>query len=388
MYPTIRGRVLFLAGVLLIAVAQAGGAGVSTPAELERSIQRGVEFLVKDQNQDGSWGTAQNTKDLNILAPVPEGHQAFRAAVTALSVEALIETGAADHDARVRQAIAQGEEWLLENLAGLRRSDPKVMYNIWGHAYGIQALVDMARRETGDTKRAKRIRGVIRSQVDFLRRFESVDGGWGYLDTKFSSQRPASTSLPFCTATVLVALHQAKQLGVDVPDDLVRRALASIQRQRKPDNTYLYGEMWKNHQVSQINLPAGSLGRSQVCNLALRAWGDKTITQKVTTEWLDRLIERNGWLSIGRKRPIPHESWFHIAGYFYYYGHYYAALSLRELSPDCALKYQDGLASLLMPLQEEDGSWWDFPLYNYHKQYGTAFAVMSLVYCRKPLPAP
>jgi hypothetical protein len=33
--------------------------------------------------------------------------------------------------------------------------------------------------------------------------------------------------------------------------------------------------------------------------------------------------------------------------------------------------------------QEKDGSWWDFPLYDYHQQYGTAFALLSLARCRK-----
>ena len=35
-----------------------------------------------------------------------------------------------------------------------------------------------------------------------------------------------------------------------------------------------------------------------------------------------------------------------------------------------------------MGLQEKDGSWWDFPLYDYHQQYGTAMAIMSLHRCR------
>ncbi len=52
--------------------------------------------------------------------------------------------------------------------------------------------------------------------------------------------------------------------------------------------------------------------------------------------WLYRLYVRNGWLDIGRKRPIPHEAWMQVAGYFYYYGHYYAALSLEQLPKDGA----------------------------------------------------
>ena len=37
------------------------------------------------------------------------------------------------------------------------------------------------------------------------------------------------------------------------------------------------------------------------------------------------------------------------------------------------------MAEVLVPLQEKDGSWWDFPLYDYHKQYGTSMAILSLL---------
>jgi len=59
---------------------------------IDKAIHRGIEFLLADQNSDGSWGTAERTKDLNIYAPVPGAHEGFRAAVTAMCVMALIET--------------------------------------------------------------------------------------------------------------------------------------------------------------------------------------------------------------------------------------------------------------------------------------------------------
>jgi hypothetical protein len=151
----------------------------------------------------------------------------------------------------------------------------------------------------------------------------------------------------------------------------------------KPDFTYLYGEYLKWYPMMPINRPGGSLGRSQACNLALRLWGDKRISDDVLSAWLDRLITRNGWLSMGRKRPIPHESYFQVAGYFYYFGHYYAALCIGQLKLDERPFYQDHLAHILMDLQEQDGSWWDYPLYNYHQQWGTAFTLMALEHCRK-----
>ena len=80
-----------------------------------------------------------------------------------------------------------------------------------------------------------------------------------------------------------------------------------------------------------VNRPGGSLGRSQACNLAMRLWGDKATTDAVIETWLDRLFARNLWLDLGRKRPIPHESWFQVAGYFFYFGHYYAGLCIEQI---------------------------------------------------------
>ena len=52
-----------------------------------------MAFLLKDQNGDGSWGSPERTKDLNIFAGIGS-HHAFRTAVTALCVSALIEVSA------------------------------------------------------------------------------------------------------------------------------------------------------------------------------------------------------------------------------------------------------------------------------------------------------
>ena len=378
--------ILTLAHGSAVAWAEASKAQLPSAKQIEKSVRRGLDFLLRVQNSDGSWGSPHRTKDLNIFAPVPGAHHAFRTAVTAMCVEALIEVGVTAKDAKARAALDRGEQWLLKNLPAVRRAESTAIYNVWTHAYGIQALVAMHRRADSNAARREQIRQVILTQIDLLRRYESVDGGWGYYDFRVGSQRPASSSTSFVTATVLIAFRRAKDIGLDIPNDLLDRGIASINRQRKNDFSYAYGEYLKLQPMMPINRPAGSLGRSQACNLALRVWGDETITSSVLTNWLDRLIVRNEWLSFGRKRPIPHESWFQVAGYFFYYGHYYAALCLDELERQPAKKYQDHLAAILLPLQERDGSWWDFPLYNYHQQYGTAFALMSLSRCRNADP--
>jgi len=380
-----------ISAILLAAIAGAedGARSADTPRlepvpmpakeEVQTAIDRGIAFLLADQNANGSWGSATRTKGLNIYAPVPGAHHAFRTAVTSLCLSALIEVGSERED--VQQAIDRGEKWLFERLPVLRRATPVAIYNVWGHAYAIQALVRMYARNE-DPARREKIVNLIRSQYDYLDRYESVDGGWGYYDFRVGSKKPASSSISFVSATILVAFHEARGIGVEPPERLVERAVASIKRQRKPDFSYAYGEYLKMRPMRGINRPGGSLGRSQACNVALRLWGDEKITDDVFEEWLHRLFARNGWLSIGRKRPIPHESWFQVAGYFFYYGHYYAALCIDQLDPADRGEFQAHLATLLLQLQEKDGSWWDYPLYNYHQQYGTAFALMSLRCCQ------
>lgn len=357
-----------------------------TAEEIEASIDRGVAFLLEDQNENGSWGSARQTKGLNIYAPIPGAHHAFRAAVTAMGVTALIESGRADTDDAVRESLERAEAFLLEELPNARRAVGDAIYNVWTHGYGLQALVRMHERAVAakDNDRAEKIRRVMEMQVDRLTRYESVDGGWGYYDFRAQTKRPSSSSISFTTATMLVAFHEAETRveGFDVPDDLIERAIASINRQRKPDHSYMYGEYLKMRPMYGINRPGGSLGRSQACNIALRIWGDETITDEVLVDWLDRLRDRNGWLSIGRKRPVPHESWFAVAGYFFYYGHYYAALCIEDLPEEKADRQKSMLAGIILDLQEKDGSWWDYPFYSYHQPYGTAFALMTLARCR------
>lgn len=351
------------------------------PKTLDAAIRKGIHFLLTDQNADGSWGSPTRTKDLNIMAGVGS-HHAFRTATTALCVSALIETYDGSPDVLV--AIKRGETFLLDELPRVRRDDPTLIYNVWAHGYGIQALVDMYQRRPDDKPRRARIREIIRTQYDRLSRYESVEGGWGYYDFKAGTQRPASDSTSFVNATVLIAFDEARRItGEAPPKKLTQRAIDATERQKLPDFSYLYGTYLRFRPRMGINRPGGSLGRSQACNLALRTWGDKTITDPVVKEWLDRLITRNGWLDIGRKRPIPHESHFQVAGYFYYYGHYYATLCIGLLPQAERPFYQDHLAAILLGHQEEDGSWWDYPLYNYHQQYGTAFALMSLQKCRR-----
>ena len=348
------------------------GALSASAVDIDEAMTRGVDFLVGHQNEDGSWGKPGPTKGLNIYLPVPSGHIGLRAACTALAVDAL---RAVDRD-DARAARAGGAKWLLANLPRVKRVAPRSLYNVWTHAYALTALVNL-REDAGFWQRAAYNRA-IHFEIDQLLRYESVNGGWGYYDFYMKTAVPGSSSTSFMNATVLIALRDAQEAGFHVPRKLVEGGLRETLRQRNPDGTFMYSSKFIWYPAHEVHRRPGSLGRSQVCNLALRRWNQGDISDTEIATWLDNLIQRNGWLAMGLKRPIPHESWYQVAGYFYYYGHYYAAFCIDLLPEADREYYQHSLASIILSHQDGDGSWWDFPLYGYHQTYGTAFALMTL----------
>ncbi len=376
----------FSALLLLAALAgaqEAPNLAVETPpsakVSVDTAVRTAVAWLVKNQNKDGSWGKMTSGRTWEVSAHVPGGIFAFRAATTAICWLGLNDVAHQPPESRAAQKKALA--WLVKKVR-VKRAHPGELYNTWSFGFGLHAVAQALRKKApGATE--DELRAACKELVKVMATYQTPEGGWGYYDFRYQANQPTSSSISFVNGTVLVAFAEAKAIGVEPPDRVVKRAIAAINRQRKRDFSYLYGEYLQYKQMRGINRPGGSLGRSQCCNCALRMWGDKTITDNVIKNWLFRLYVRNGWLDIGRKRPIPHESWMQVAGYFYYYGHYYAALCLEQLPESQRGPYQPLLAKLMLDRQEKDGSWWDYPLYDYHQPYGTAFALMTLDRCQR-----
>src|SRR4051812_2854505 len=94
------------------------------PEQITSAINRGVKFLLADQRPDGSWGSPEHSKGLNIYAPAPGAHDAFRTAVTSLVIMAFIEAEPKlpkEQRTEVNKAIDRGAEWLDKHISKLRR---------------------------------------------------------------------------------------------------------------------------------------------------------------------------------------------------------------------------------------------------------------------------
>lgn len=358
---------------------------VANLAQIDDAIRRGVDFLIADQNSNGSWGGPTRTKGLNIYAPLPGAHHAFRAGASGLALAGLID--AKDPRPEAAATLEKAATWTAAELPKLRRADQTTTYNAWGHAYGLRALTRLYQQEKDPARKAKWA-SLGQEQVDLANRYEDVNGGWGYLDLfdDVTTKVPSGLPTSFTTATVLLAMAEARDvMGVKLDEKKVARSIVSINMQRTPDFAYTYSFPHRMHPRTDINRPAGSLARSQACNAALRVFGEKLVTDEVITTWANRFLDREGFLSNVRKRPVPHEGAFRIAGYFYYYGIFYFTESVSLLPKEAHAEYAGRLAGVIIEKQEKDGSWWDYPLYDYHQPYGTGYSLMALAWCREVL---
>lgn len=361
--------------VLAAALAACGPSSNPTPPGVDAAIDRGVAYLVDAQRKDGSWGSPAPNLD-DIYAPIPGSFPAFGVAASALAVSGLVEAGEGRPGAA--EAIRRGADFLLAHHA-VKRVSPDTLYNVWTHAYAIEAFARLYDHEKDAARRAQYVKAMEEAAA-LLDRYESADGGWGYYDD-YLTKVPGHWTTSFTTATGLLALKMAKDRGAKIPERLVPRGVAIVEKCRFPSGAFAYAIDHYRRPQHMINHTKGSLARTPSCLLALDAWGTKCTPAKAEAA-LDNLDKDGRFLQIARKYPIPHETWYFNSGYFCFYGYYYAS-QLVALAPEASRqRHREAIAKYLVSVQEKDGSFWDYQLYGYHKAYGTGYVLLTLANCR------
>ena len=157
----------------------------------------------------------------------------MKAAVTALCLSTLIELNDPAKD--VQEAIHKGERWLLDELPKVRRATADAIYNVWTHAYAIQALLRLYDGYPSRKKRQEQILALIQQQIQALEKTECLAGGWAYYDFRAKTYKPSGSPPSFTTSTILIALYEAKErFELKLSKTLIQRAIKTVQRQRKP----------------------------------------------------------------------------------------------------------------------------------------------------------
>ncbi|MDQ7778548.1 MAG: hypothetical protein RDV41_02415 [Planctomycetota bacterium] len=348
------------------------------PRDLKAVVDQGIAFLVARQNRDGSWGSFETLRPSEIYLDTVASHDAFRNATSSLCCMALMQVALEREDACA--ALHRGMRYLMKEEA-VPRATSSTFYDTWAHCFTLQCFSRMILLRDPAFSRDELVAAAER-WLRALRLMQGADGGWGYYDFGFGLRQPSGLlSTSFLTATALCAMWDAERAGIEVPGDMKRSAIATLVRYRTPDKTYVYATDSELHPGWEFNRPKGALGRSQAPNLALFLYGG-AVSEADIMLGLDRMFEEHHFLAMARCRPWPHETWYYNSGYYFLYGYFNAAAVIGWLPRETQKKYWDAVVRNLLPIQESDGSWWDFPFYGYYKEYGTAFALLALVPAR------
>jgi hypothetical protein len=364
---------------ILLAALTADGAPQAEP-DLDAVVASATQWLIDHQRENGAWGSHHSPRPIEVLCDVPGSHQAFRIATTSLCIMALMESPSRSPAAQ--QALQRGLDYLLSDC-DVKRASGLEHYSVWAFGYGLQCLAQLL-LEVPEDPRAEPIRDACRMLIGKLERYQCLDGGWGYLSLhEVPTYQPSFTSMSFTTASLLVGIHRALEAGLEVPEKMIRRAVDSVERCRTPTGSYTYGEIWNKSPARGINQLKGAACRTPSCQYALDLFGAHTPERDHQRSLEDLLVRHHRFQVASLRRPIPHESHYAISGYFYLFGCYYSALVLEGLSAELQDTYAGKLAAAVMVCHQPDGSFWDYPLYSYHKPYGTAYALLTLAKIQK-----
>jgi hypothetical protein len=336
-----QGRILFVAsgillcasGILLLcqAVRQASAQGPAAkkPAAASKStvgalgspeltdatteaIDRGFEFLVKDQTSDGSWA---NAKSGPYKVPV---------ANTSLALMAFMVKGHFPGYGKYADTLDRGKKYLLN--AAKKTPDGYLGTSMYEHGLATLALSEM----WGMTKNRdddEVIRSALQACVKVILRSQDPRGSWTYLP------KPAGGDTSI-TIMQLVALASARQAGILVPDETIDRGVAYLKSCQSPDNGgFAYTP--KNTRGTTYACSAGSTYVLHLCGQR------NTDMLKAGVDYM------KSW---------P-EQVFTGDNMFYYYIHYYGLQAIVQDSDDAYAEWYPKIRDALLKRQQKNGSW-------------------------------
>jgi hypothetical protein len=353
-------RCCFIPGILLaILLAPAVHAQVKPSAgevlspELDASIARGLAYLARQQQADGSF---QN-RETNAAADNPR-FTGPKVALTGLSLMAYLATGRMPDTGRHGLAVRNAIDYLVTVCPAddgyFGKVDGSRMY---GHAIATLALAEVYGMEA-DAAQRKRVRAALTRAVKVLlqaqnaKKDDAFRGGWRYEVASGDSDLSVSG---WC----ILALRAAQNAGIEVPKDSADRAAAFVLKCWRPD-------------------PKG---------FAYQPGGEATLTMTAAALLDLELLDRAA-------RPEVAAAGKYLDGHpvadnteYPYYARYYTTQAAFQVGGKLWPKVWEQNQSKLLQSQQKDGSWPQSRTGNEPGQtYATAMSVLTLSVPLRLLP--
>jgi squalene cyclase len=211
-------------GVLLAATAAAQDAiyprGVDR--EIHEAVQRGLEWLKRNQANDGSWRNAG-------------GYGTYPAAMTGLAGMALIAAGSTPTRGKYWREVRQSMDFLMKNAdpaTGVISVPTEEGRSMYGHGFGTLYLASVYGMEE-DLRKQEKLKRVLDKAVALIAGAQSGAGGWIY--TPDSGGDEGSV-----TVTQVQALRACRMAGIVVDKRTIDRAIDYIKRCQNSDGSIRY----------------------------------------------------------------------------------------------------------------------------------------------------
>jgi len=340
---------ILLAGLILSPSVRAEEKGRHEETPVEKSITRGIAYLLSQQNNEGAIG-AREDKRSNANA------------FTGLAIMSMVAVGHQPKDETPEgRALTKALDFILKNdrmdeTGYYGKSDGSRMY---GHGIVTLMLAEMVGMGS-DARQDALIRERCQKAVDLIVRAQKVDkhnqkykGGWRYTP----DSHDADLSV---TVWQVMALRAAKNAGLVVPKDTIEQAIRYIKVSYHSDRD----ENGKpKNMVSAFSYePGGGPTYSTASEglLALQICGEyESLELKGTVDWL-------------KKQKIePSQRYF-------YYGTYYYTQGMYQRGSDLGKEARQKVENILLAEQKGEGFWQGHGEEGMSKTYSTALAILSL----------
>jgi hypothetical protein len=316
-----------------------------TAVEVERSLRRGIQYLIRGQHDDGSW----------------DEYPTYECGLSSLCTLALVTAGEDVDSPAVRSALTY-----------LRGCQPNDTYSV--------ALQTLAFCQVGAAEDLTRIRRNVRwLETEQVRPGQQnrFPGAWGY----GSSQTRRTSGDPSNTQFALLALSAAEESGVNVSKEIFARSLEYWQRRQNPDGGWAYGQdLVSTGSMTCAGIASTIICRGRLSDSASRVEGN-TIRCCGADDSDDAIDRGLAWL--GRYFSVksnPTASTLGSSSHKYYY--LYALERVGRYTGRRLIGahdwYREG-ADELVGLQEPTSGYWHAPGSVGSTRYtDTAFALLFL----------
>lgn len=345
-----------------------------------RAIEKGLAWLAKNQNRDGSW-TANVGYKLNE-GYVTEKRDAGHPGVTALAGMAFLAGGHIPGRGKYGDRVRDAVKYILTcvNSDGMVTKNGSRMYS---HAFATLFLAEVY----GMTQDAK-VRKALNRAAQFTFKVQNQAGGWRYAPYAQDSDM----SITVCQ---VMALRAARNIGIRVPKESIDRAVNYViesanTRPGAQSGSFQYQYRRQNAIPTRNSFALTAAGLATLYMAGL--YSDHDIQEHIRRHKLAQYI--------GERRPprietilsyigrsYDHTYRVHSRNYFYYYGNYYAVQAMFTAGGERWERYFKRVQSHLVSMQERTGkkagSW---PIHYVGRAYSTASACLILQVPYRYLP--